>query len=353
MEENRKFDDDIRQAAEQPAGATENMTGSAAGADGDRQDASAAGQNGTATPSGEHGTPSAASLHAAAPKRRFPTVADLLVFVGIFFVSSLVSLFVVWLFMLIFSRESLSTSWDGVAVAVQYVLCLVITIAGTLAYRRARGGEGRVFNFSFRKFNPMLVLWGFILIMITAIVIEPLLNLFPERWLGPMYTMGSYGGWSILLLVVLAPIFEEALFRGVIFESVRSKSGAVSAILISAAIFGIVHLIPQQVINAFVIGIILGYVYLKTGSLWPAILIHAMNNALAYIVMQWSDTNNMTVREMITNDTVYKVVYFIALAIFVFVAYKMWQTLHAEAGKEKAEHPEAPHGRPTGEREGK
>ena len=98
-------------------------------------------------------------------------------------------------------------------------------------------------------------------------------------------------------------------------------------ILYYALMFGVIHFIPQQVVNAFVIGLILGFIYVRTDSLWPVIIIHALNNAMAYVVMQWSDGANITVRSLIENDTIYAVVYGVALAAFVASGYMVWRSI--------------------------
>jgi membrane protease YdiL (CAAX protease family) len=97
--------------------------------------------------------------------------------------------------------------------------------------------------------------------------------------------------------------------------------------VVSALMFGVIHFIPQQVVNAFVIGLILGFIYVRTDSLWPVIIIHALNNAMAYVVMQWSDGANITVRSLIENDTIYAVVYGVALAAFVASGYMVWRSI--------------------------
>ena len=103
----------------------------------------------------------------------------------------------------------------------------------------------------FRKTDPALVLWGVITVLATTLVIEPLLELFPSRWLEWLGDQMKLGGWMMLTTVVVAPILEEILFRGILQESLTRKYGPWRGILIASAIFGIVHGIPQQALNAF------------------------------------------------------------------------------------------------------
>ncbi|MFQ8807127.1 MAG: lysostaphin resistance A-like protein [Alistipes indistinctus] len=76
-----------------------------------------------------------------------------------------------------------------------------------------------------------------------------------------------------------------------------------AACVIAAAVFGIVHLIPQQVINAFMVGLVLGYIYYRTGSLLPVILIHCINNAISYFSWMLGGGKILSTREQLGNET--------------------------------------------------
>ncbi|MGH2926521.1 MAG: CPBP family glutamic-type intramembrane protease [Solirubrobacterales bacterium] len=92
-----------------------------------------------------------------------------------------------------------------------------------------------------------------------------------------------------LLIVVAAPISEEIFFRGFIFGGLRKRLPFVGAALIAAAIFGLFHytgagsiaVVPQL---AF-LGFALCWVYEETGSIYPTMAIHALNNAVAFILL--------------------------------------------------------------------
>lgn len=95
------------------------------------------------------------------------------------------------------------------------------------------------------------------------------------------------------------------------------KYGVFVGILIASAVFGIVHIIPQQVVNAFMIGIVLGYIYYRTGALLPVILIHCINNAISYFTWMLNGETLLSTREQMGNDTLYFTVYGIACVLFV------------------------------------
>ena len=90
--------------------------------------------------------------------------------------------------------------------------------------------------------------------------------------------------WSSFLVVaVFAPIFEEWMCRGMVLRGLLTKMKPVWAIVISALFFAVIHLNPWQALNAFLIGLVMGYVYYKTGSLLLTMLIHFVNNGTSVI----------------------------------------------------------------------
>jgi len=91
--------------------------------------------------------------------------------------------------------------------------------------------------------------------------------------------------WSSFLLVaIFAPIFEEWLCRGMVLRGLLTKMKPVWAIVISALFFAVIHANPWQALNAFLIGLMMGYVYYKTGSLILTMLIHFVNNGTAVVL---------------------------------------------------------------------
>ena len=94
-----------------------------------------------------------------------------------------------------------------------------------------------------------------------------------------------FAGIAIFLGAVLfAALSEEALFRGFLQKSFETESPPLKAVLISSLVFAFVHFSPQF-IQIFLIGILLGYMALRTDSLIPCIIVHLLNNgmAIAYI----------------------------------------------------------------------
>jgi uncharacterized protein len=86
--------------------------------------------------------------------------------------------------------------------------------------------------------------------------------------------------WFILVGVIFAPIVEELFFRGFLFQGFRQRYGWVSGGLLSSAIFGVAHLDPVALIPTFILGFLLAYMYHRSNSVWPGIIIHVLVNAM-------------------------------------------------------------------------
>ena len=89
----------------------------------------------------------------------------------------------------------------------------------------------------------------------------------------------------ILCLAVVPAVCEEFAFRGLILTGLKVRFGAARAILVSGVIFGLFHFISelglwQRLIGTTALGFALGWVRVRTGSLWPGVALHATNNAL-------------------------------------------------------------------------
>ena len=103
-----------------------------------------------------------------------------------------------------------------------------------------------------------------------------------------IFTSGG-SPWLIFLAgIVIAPLVEEIFFRGFLFTGLREKYGWIAAALISSALFAAMHLQPLTMLPIFLMGLIFSYLYQRTGSIWPAVIMHFTTNTLglaaAYII---------------------------------------------------------------------
>ena len=90
---------------------------------------------------------------------------------------------------------------------------------------------------------------------------------------------------SLLRVCVLAPVVEETLMRGLVLDGLQAGYGVGIALLVSAALFALLHFNMVQTLSALVCGLVLGLLYLKTGSVGCCIFAHAGYNLLSYLVM--------------------------------------------------------------------
>jgi len=91
--------------------------------------------------------------------------------------------------------------------------------------------------------------------------------------------------WQALAVIALAPaICEELAFRGFILSGFRHLGRKWRAILFSAVFFGLAHGMLQQSIIAGIVGTVIGYIAVQTGSIWPGIAFHFVNNSIGVLV---------------------------------------------------------------------
>jgi membrane protease YdiL (CAAX protease family) len=99
--------------------------------------------------------------------------------------------------------------------------------------------------------------------------------------LAPIFAELSSPWWLLLAGVVVAPVVEEVFFRGFAFAGLRKRYEWKKAAVISSALFAVIHLQPTALIPIFVLGLMFAYLYQRSDSIWPAILMHVSTNALA------------------------------------------------------------------------
>ena len=122
----------------------------------------------------------------------------------------------------------------------------------------------------------------------TAIAAEPISSLLPEtpEWFEQIMQEMTGGNFilSFITVSLFAPLFEEWLCRGIVLRGLLTKMRPAGAIAISAAFFAILHMNPWQALPAFLLGVVFGYVYYRTGSLKMTMLMHFVNNTMALIL---------------------------------------------------------------------
>lgn len=142
-------------------------------------------------------------------------------------------------------------------------------------------------------------------------------------WLSSTFDVMQSGWLGIVCIGILGPILEELLFRGAITKVLLKKYKPITAILLSGLIFGLFHVNPAQVIGATLIGFVLGWIYYRTRSLIPCILIHIMNNCLSvYLNAKFPEVEY-------TSDLIGKQVYMICLIAAVLLFILSWKMMNS------------------------
>ena len=161
-------------------------------------------------------------------------------------------------------------------------------------------------------FDPVAILFGVVLIFAISVILLPL-----EEILSPDTRTFPDGFCTLLTVVLLAPIFEEIIFRARLYNILSRNTSPLMSASLSAIAFGVVHLEPIVVIEALLVGVVLSYFYLSKRSIITPIILHIFNNAFAYALVVLS-YNGESLRELIGGSAdVHLGVYLLCLLIVV------------------------------------
>ena len=139
--------------------------------------------------------------------------------------------------------------------------------------------------------------------------------------------------FNITVLAVTPAICEELLFRGYVLRQAERGLGVAGGILFTGIIFGFYHLRLSQVIPLSVLGIYLAYLVWRTGSLWPAIIVHFLNNLFSILIGTYISSRpdlNMTDIETLQIPWYILLVGFVVMAGVLFSIQKVATTLMNE-----------------------
>jgi len=90
---------------------------------------------------------------------------------------------------------------------------------------------------------------------------------------------------AFIMLVIIAPVAEELLFRGYLFGKLRKYTPIWGAMLITSIVFGIVHLAWNVGLDVFALSLVLCAVRVISGSIWPSMMLHMLKNSIAYFFL--------------------------------------------------------------------
>lgn len=139
--------------------------------------------------------------------------------------------------------------------------------------------------------------------------------------------------WDMIVSTcILAPLCEEFLCRGMMLRGMLHTMSPRKAIIWSAVLFAVMHMNPWQSIPAFLIGLLLGWVYWRTHSLWATIFLHCLNNSISTAISRiWPDLPIDAGLKDILPSTTYWIVYAVSAAVLAVTLYILHEkTLPAE-----------------------
>ncbi|MBP3481866.1 MAG: CPBP family intramembrane metalloprotease [Alistipes sp.] len=215
------------------------------------------------------------------------------------------------------------------SLVIVYPVSMLLSVCGIIGYRLLRGGRGKLARFSAAGLDPALILGSFVWMIAAQIVIEPLLTLLPD-----VPNVVGRGFFAILVTVVLAPLFEEFLCRGIILESFRAKYGVTVAWIVSSLFFSAIHGQITSMVNALIIGSILGFVCIRSRSVLSSIILHSLNNCLALAAISFG-LGDSTFSDIIPDRNTYIGIYVISAVVCLAGFVSLARRLAAERRREK------------------
>ena len=124
--------------------------------------------------------------------------------------------------------------------------------------------------------------------------------------------------WGYLVVGLLAPLAEEMVFRGAVLRSLlRWKENPWICIVISAVLFAVIHMNPAQMPHAFLIGLLLGWLYYRTDSIVPGVVYHWVNNTVAYVMYNLYPNPDLTLVELFGTEQ--KVLMALGCSLLIFL----------------------------------
>ncbi len=178
-----------------------------------------------------------------------------------------------------------SQSYPAMESFVPYLLSFGLWIVIMMSLSKKMHWRTPSYKIKIGKLNFPFILLSLITIEALCFVSEPLLEMIPDVMMDELTGIVTGGFWAMATAVVAAPLLEEFLFRGLFQQNFSRYVGRVWGVVLSAVIFGAVHIIPQQAVGAMLCGLVIAVVYELSGSLSTVIILHAINNGIAYLMM--------------------------------------------------------------------
>ncbi len=188
---------------------------------------------------------------------------------------------------------------DNIAAIIQYALIFLLAVA---VVRSANRSISSVFGRSFRSRHVTMGIWYAVLLLMITFGINTVL-VWGSAQISPSF---AYKFWYfhashyyiampalafiplIAAQFVCAPIVEEFIFRGLLFNAWLRYGAGVSSLLV-ALVFTLLHFEQHLWLSTFIFSIVLSLLYVKYNSLWINVVVHAVNNLSGFLISYYFD----------------------------------------------------------------
>ena len=178
--------------------------------------------------------------------------------------------------------------------------CLFGLIISTLIlwinYKKEKLSFGlSIKNLKYVIWTPLIYLITIVLLLFVGLLNQYLLTNFFDIEIKPQEILEKFkeleNSFEISIFVigsaVVAPIYEELLFRGIIFPKLIQKTNFTIALLLSSLLFAVLHFHLSALLPLFFLSIILSFTYLYTSTIWASISLHALFNLISIIAVKF------------------------------------------------------------------
>ena len=237
------------------------------------------------------------------PQPLFTRLGTLLLIIGMvifFFISQLIGIYIAGKLVLPTAKSAtvgdifFFGSNDGTVVSISIMIGCVLLVAISALVIRVRGGNLKQY-LALRPFSlavGMGMIGLLLIFMIGSQALTYVLDKSPLAFVDPLYQSVSSVWLLIFAMVIVAPIYEELIFRGILWSAIAEQftsppdaeyRGAIVASLVTSLIFAVIHLQYgiYEISTIVVLALLFCYARIKSGSLILPILLHIINNGAA------------------------------------------------------------------------
>jgi len=214
----------------------------------------------------------------------YPTIKNSILLCLLVFGIQIVAGILIGIFQLIFNISSVSLFLIILQGSISIISFAIVLLIG---FKKTRRNFNEVFKFN----NVSPLLWAAIVVFMTGFVfvVSELDNLLrfilpiPDMVHNYIETLSTEPPFilSIIIIGIIPTFTEELFFRGLILDGLKNNYSEKKAIIISSLLFGIIHFNPWQFLSAFIIGLFMAWICIKTNSILLCIYMHMFNNILS------------------------------------------------------------------------